>query len=113
MSELYELSAEDCLDETEEWLLFRNAKSTRHLFGVRRREARPIEPIAADMIKTLIRMQKVLRRIGFIPKLQMLFSVPSFRGAAQLTNSSAYVYNRNLVCCSRNKFLSNSSTLQT
>ena len=96
VSELYELSAEDCLDETEEWLLFRNAKSTRHLFGVRRREARPIEPIAADMIKTLIRMQKVLRRIGFIPKLQMLFSVPSFRGAAQLTNSSAYVYNRNL-----------------
>ena len=96
VSELYALNAEDCLDETEEWLLFLNAKSTRHLFGMRRREARPIEPIAADMIKTLIRMQKVLRRIGFIPKLQALFSVPNFKGAAQLTNASAYVYNRNL-----------------
>jgi len=96
VSELYDLNAKDCLDETEGWLLFRNAKSTRHLFGMRRREARPIEPIAADMIKTLIRMQKVLRRIGYIPKLQKLLSVPNFKGAAKLTDSSAYVYNRNL-----------------
>lgn len=95
-SELYGLNAEDCLDETQEWLLFRNAKSTRHLFGMRRREARPIEPIAADMIKTLIRMQKVLRRIGFISKLQTLFALPNFKGSAQLTDSSAYTYNRNL-----------------
>lgn len=96
VSELYQLNAKDCLDETGEWLLFRNAKSTRHLFGMRRREARPIEPIAADMIKTLIRMQKVLCRIGYIPKLQTLFAVPNFKGAAQLTDSSEYVYNRNL-----------------
>ncbi|WLH51290.1 integrase [Pseudomonas tolaasii] len=96
VSELYGLNAKDCLDETEEWLLFRNAKSTRHLFGMRRREARPIEPVAADMIKTLIRMQKVLRRIGYIPKLQTLFAMPSFQGAARLTDSSAYMYNRNM-----------------
>lgn len=96
VSELYDLNAQDCLDETEGWLLFRNAKSTRHLFGMRRQEARPIEPIATDMIKTLIRMQKVLRRMGYIPKLQKLFAVPNFKGAAQLTDSSAYVYNRNL-----------------
>lgn len=95
-SELYELNAEDCLDETEEWLLFRNAKSTRHLFGMRRREARPIEPIAVDMIKTLIRMQKILRRIGYIPELKTLFAVPNLTGAAQLTDSSVYTYNRNL-----------------
>lgn len=96
VSELYGLNAQDCLDETEEWLLFRNAKSTRHLFGMRRREARPIEPVAADMIKTLIWMQKVLHRIGYIPKLQTLFAMPSLKGAASLTDSSAYMYNRNM-----------------
>lgn len=94
VSELYELNAKDCLDETLGLLLFRNAKSTRHLFGMRRREARPIEPIAVDMIKTLIRMQKILVRIGYISKLQTLFAVPNFKGAAQLSDSSAYLYNR-------------------
>lgn len=96
INELCELKAADCLDETEQWLLFRNAKSTRHLFGLRRREARPIEPIAVDMIKTLIQMQKVLKRIGYIDKLQTLFSAPSLNGAANLTDASAGSYNRKL-----------------
>lgn len=95
-SELYELKAADCLDETETWLMFKNAKSTRHLFGHRRRQARPIEPIAVDMVKTLIRMQKVLQRIGYIRKLKTLFAVPTVTGAPNLTESSVTVYNRNL-----------------
>ncbi|KPZ11772.1 Site-specific recombinase, phage integrase family domain protein [Pseudomonas amygdali pv. ulmi] len=96
ISELHMLKAEDCLDETEQWLLFMNAKSTRHLFGLRRKEARPIEPIAADMIKTLIRMQKILVRIGYLSNLKTLFAVPDFKGAKKLSDSSAYLYNRNL-----------------
>jgi hypothetical protein len=96
VSELYGLKADDCLDETEQWLLFMNAKSTRHLFGVRRKEARPIEPIAADMIKTLIRMQKILVRIGYMPKMKLLFALPDFKGSAKITDSSAYLYNRNM-----------------
>ncbi|WP_158178597.1 integrase [Pseudomonas viridiflava] len=96
VSELYMLKSEDCLDETEQWLLFMNAKSTRHLFGLRHKEARPIEPIAVDMIKTLIRMQKILVRIGYIPNLKTLFAVPEFKGAKKITDSSAYLYNRNL-----------------
>ncbi|HFI2152371.1 TPA: integrase [Pseudomonas aeruginosa] len=95
-SELYELNAADCLDETESWLMFKNAKSTRHLFGHRRRQARPIEPIAADMIKTLARMQKVLQRIGYARNLKTLFAIPAVTGAAKFTESSALVYNRNL-----------------
>ncbi|MFU4542436.1 integrase [Pseudomonas aeruginosa] len=95
-SELYGLYADSCLDDTEQWLLFMNAKTTRHLFGMRRRAARPIEPIAVDMIKTLIRMQKILVRIGYIPKLQTLFALPNFRGNQSLTDSSVYLYNRNL-----------------
>ncbi|WIE49814.1 hypothetical protein [Pseudomonas sp. GM17] len=95
-SELYKLKAADCLDETEQWLIFHNAKSTRHLFGYRRIQARPIEPIAADMVKTLIKMQKVLQRIGYIRKPQTLFSTPAMTGAAKLTECGAAVYNRNL-----------------
>ena len=95
-SELYSLPARDCLDVTQTYLVFKNAKSTRHLFGYRRVEARPIEPIAADMIKTLIRMQKILKRLGYIKDFQSLFSTPSLKGAATLTNSSRYLYDRNL-----------------
>lgn len=95
-SELYNLEADGCLDSSEQWLICGIAKSTRHLFGYRRVEARPIEPIAVDMIKNLIKMQKILKRIGYINKLQKLFSLPDLRGAASLTNSSAYLYNRNL-----------------
>ncbi len=96
VSELYTLNAGDCLDETEQWLVFMNAKSTRHLFGMRRKAARPIEPIAVDMIKTLIRMQRVLVRIGYIPKLTSLFAMPDFKGARKLTDGSVYLHNRNL-----------------
>ncbi|MNZ77994.1 Phage integrase family protein [compost metagenome] len=96
VSELQELNASNCLDESELWLIFRNAKSTRHLFGHRRREARPIEPIAADMIKTLIRMQMILKRIGYIRDTQTLFSTPNLTGAASLTNCNPHMYNRNL-----------------
>jgi hypothetical protein len=95
-SELHELNAANCLDDSALWLIFRNAKSTRHLFGHRRREARPIEPIAADMIKTLIRMQMVLKRIGYIQNLQTLFSTPNLTGAASLTDCNPHMYNRNI-----------------
>ena len=96
ISELYTLSTSNCLDESESFLVFKNSKSTRHLFGARRKEARPIEPIAVDMIKTLIRMQKILRRIGYIPELQGLFSTPHPRGSASLTNASVATFNRNI-----------------
>jgi len=95
-SELYTLNAATCLDISEQFLFFLNAKSTRHLFGFRRTEARPIEPIAADMIKNLIKMQKTLKRIGYLSELQTLFATPSFRGASALTDSNQYVFNRNL-----------------
>lgn len=96
VSELYNLEADGCLDNSEQWLIFGNAKSTRHLFGYRRKEARPIEPITVDMIKNLIKMQKILKRIGYIPKLQKLFSAPHRKGAASLTDCSVGLYNRHL-----------------
>ncbi|MFG0324018.1 integrase [Pseudomonas sp. zjy_15] len=96
VSELYSLKADKCLDETEEWLLFGNGKSTRHLFGLRRTEARPIEPIAVDMIKNLIKMQKVLLKIGYIKSYKTLFALPQMRGTREFIDSSNTAYNRNL-----------------
>jgi len=96
VSEIVELQADKCLDDSEQWLIFKAAKSTRHLFGIRQTQARPIEPVAVDMIKSLIRMQKILKRIGYISDFKKLFSTPNMTGAAALTESSSTSFNRNL-----------------
>ncbi|WP_421556442.1 integrase [Pseudomonas kitaguniensis] len=93
MSELTGLMSHTCLDISETWLIFLNAKSTRYALGKRLIEARPIDPIAVQMIKNLIRMQKILKRIGFIKNYQKLFSTPHLRGAAKLTKGN---FNSNL-----------------
>lgn len=95
-SELTDLTASACLSESQDWLFFDCAKSTRSLNGLRQKLARPIEPIAADMIKTLIRMQKTLARIGYINSTQGLFSMPDFRGSNSFTKSTSFSFNRNL-----------------
>ncbi|TSC35170.1 integrase [Pseudomonas sp. ST1] len=96
VSELYTLKANKCLSECGDWLYFRNAKSSKHLFGHRRSEARPIEPIARDMIKNLIKMQKILLRIGYIKSYHTLFALPQMRGNRGLVDSGNAAYNRNL-----------------
>ncbi|MVW84785.1 integrase [Pseudomonas sp. PB101] len=96
VTEMCGLQSNSCFDDSEQWLLFYNGKSTRSLFGLRRRVARPIEPIAVEMIKNLIHMQKVLVRIGYIDNMMTLFATPSFKGINSLTNASLTSYNRNL-----------------
>jgi len=96
VSELYTLKANNCLSECGDWLYFGNAKSSRHLFGYRRSEARPIEPIAGDMIKNLIKMQKILLRIGYIKSYKTLFALPHMRGQRGLIDTGNTAYNRNL-----------------
>lgn len=93
MSELTSLMPHTCLDITEDWLIFSNAKSTRYALGKRLIEARPIDPIAVQMIKNLIRMQRILKRIGFLKSYKKLFSTPHLRGAAKLTQGN---FNSNL-----------------
>lgn len=96
ISELYSLRADSCLDEAGEWLFFGNGKSSKHLFGLRRSEARPIEPIAAAMIKNLVKMQKILIRVGYINSFKTLFALPQMRGTREFIDSSANTFNRNL-----------------
>ncbi|WP_374286761.1 integrase [Pseudomonas fluvialis] len=96
VGELLDLHSTTCLDSTEEWLNFYNRKSTYQLYGLRQLEARPIEPIAVQMIKNLIRMQKILVRIGYHESMNHLFATPATRGDLADGQSSSYLYNRNL-----------------
>lgn len=96
VGELQELHASNCLDASEQWLVFQNRKSTYNLFGIRQVEVRPIEPIAVQMIKNLVRMQKILKRLGYIDDLMEIFCSPSTRGDLSLAAANAYNYNQNL-----------------
>lgn len=96
VGELQELHASNCLDVSEQWLVFHNRKSTQNLFGIRQVEVRPIEPIAVQMIKNLVRMQKILKRLGHIDELMEIFCSPSVNGDLSLANTKAYNYNQNL-----------------
>jgi hypothetical protein len=96
VGELQDLHASNCLDVSEQWLVFRNRKSTQNLFGIRQVEIRPIEPIAVQMIKNLVRMQKILKRLGYIDELMEIFSSPSINGVLTLARANAHNYNQNL-----------------
>ncbi|KMN11004.1 site-specific integrase [Pseudomonas helleri] len=96
VGELKELHAAKCLDTNEQWLIFENRKSTYKLFGTRQIEARPIEPIAVQMIKSLIRLQKILKRLGYSNELKEVFCSPSIHGGLSLANVSSHSYNQNL-----------------
>ena len=96
MGELKELKTLECLDSSELWLIFLNRKSTKGLYGLRQLKSRPIDPIAAQMIKNLIRMQKILMRIGYIDSATTLFSSPCHRGSKNFYNSTKRIFTRNL-----------------
>ncbi|EKT4555572.1 integrase [Pseudomonas putida] len=96
VGELQDLHASNCLDISEQWLVFKNRKSTQNLFGIRQLEVRPIEPIAVQMIKNLVRMQKILKRLGYIDELMEIFSSPSINGVLALARTNANNYNQNL-----------------
>ncbi|HCE7213220.1 TPA: integrase [Pseudomonas aeruginosa] len=96
IDELAQLSSASCLDSTETLLIFGNGKSTSGLFGVRRREARPIDPLAVEMIKNLIRMHKILKRIGYIDTIPSLFATPSRHGSTNIAPCNTDNFNKNL-----------------
>lgn len=94
--ELVNLDAEKCLDKTRSWLFFNLAKSTRRARGLRLKEARPIDAVAAEMIEELQDFQRLLKRFKFIEKPGTIFASPSFHGVKGLISGSLGVYNRNL-----------------
>jgi hypothetical protein len=95
-SELVELPTEHSLDSTETWLLAFAGKSTKSLFGLRKKIARPIDPIAVSMIKNLQNMQHTLVEEGCIAKPQRLFSTPHLSGQFIFKDTDHTAYNKNL-----------------
>lgn len=93
--ELCDLIAGNCLDESKEWLLFQNRKSTSGVFGLRQTEARPIEPIAVEMIETIEKFQSKLINLGALEKHTNLFSVPPMSGEIRLSYSGQCTHHRN------------------
>lgn len=85
-----------CLDKTREWLIFRPEKTSRFLFGERDIQARPIDQLAVEMIRELERMQRYLKKIGFIPNYLSLFSAPPQSGANEIIPASKFTFLRNL-----------------
>lgn len=96
VDELVTLETLKCLDSTMSWLIFKLAKSTRNALGIRQREARPIDPIAVEMIEELRRFQKLLKRLGVTQDQTDLFATPPSMGHKVLQDCSLYLYNRHL-----------------
>lgn len=96
VGELKDLKTLGCLDSSELWLMFLNRKSTKGLRGLRQLKARPIDPLGAQMIKNLIRMQKILKRIGYIDSIHTLFATPCSRGSKNFSNSTKEIFTKNL-----------------
>lgn len=88
-SELVDLIAGRCLDNTETRLIFFNRKSGE--IGLREKEARPIPKVAVRLIKQLERLQKGLIDQGLLTKPTRLFAYPNSSGAGLigLSQSSA------------------------
>lgn len=93
-TELIDLQVLTCLDVTREWLIFKAAKTSRWLFGIRDTQARPIDKLAASMIRELQRMQRILKRFGFIKEYTSLFSIPYPRSSLGLVKASHHTFNK-------------------
>lgn len=70
-SELQNIKAFECLDETNTFLLFNRAKSTKGLHGFRDTYKLPVDKLVVDMIKNLQRIHTACNHTGF------LFNVPN------------------------------------
>ncbi|MHA6234051.1 integrase [Pseudomonas fluorescens group sp. PF-69] len=94
--ELIELPALKCLDKTMEWLIIDLAKTSQGLWGLRDKQARPIDQLGVQMIRELQRMQRYLKKIGFIDKYTTLFATPNHLSGMILPPASIFSFSRNL-----------------
>jgi hypothetical protein len=94
VGELIDLLLDECLDETNSWLIFLLRKSTRSLYGARAITARPVPPIAVEMIETLITFHKYLRKMNH-NNMKSLFSSPH-KSSFHFVEASPGTFNLNL-----------------
>lgn len=86
--ELCDLIADRSLDELRKYLIFENRKSGT--IGIRQREARPIPPIAAELIGILESLQKQLVEEGYLPTCIELFAAPDRFGRGFAASYSTF-----------------------
>jgi hypothetical protein len=94
-SELIDLPILGCLDKTLEWLIIDIAKTSKGLWGVRDKQARPIDKLGTRIIRELQRVQRYLKKIGFITDYASLFSTPNQMDAMSLLPASTFSFLRN------------------
>lgn len=87
--ELRHLRTKTCLDNTKNNLIFKKAKSTKNLAGLRELVARPVDKVAVDMITNLQKIQQIYMDYGFIDELSYLFLPPSLTSAENLIDVSS------------------------
>ncbi|AZD34749.1 MULTISPECIES: hypothetical protein [Pseudomonas] len=95
-NELTELPLIECLDKTTEWLIINLEKTSKGLFGIKDTQARPIDPLPVSMIRLLVRLQRLLKRFGYISQYKRLFSSPSTTAYRGMINASVVTWSRNL-----------------
>lgn len=81
--ELLDLKAGECLDNTEQWLIFEKRKTSKMLFGARNTEARPVDLIGVDMMKNLIKLQDKHIELGILDDYTTLFSPPQINASGK------------------------------
>lgn len=73
------------------------SKSSRGLYGIREKIARPLDPIAIEMLRQVERIQKVLLKFGYIKEhVQLLTPVSVLHPTKLTTLGSKSVYNSTL-----------------
>lgn len=94
--ELIDLPTRKCLDRTKQWLIIDIAKTSMGLWGIRDKQARPIDPLGVQMIRELQRMQRYFKKIGFINEYGTLFDSPSHLSGMFSCPASVFSFTRNL-----------------
>lgn len=94
--ELRSLDPRTCLSKDLKWLIASLAKSTRGRRGLRSTNARPIDPLAVEMLQMLIEFQNFLLKIGYIDKTYPVFSSPGIHGTTNLISCDIYLYYKNI-----------------
>ncbi|WP_341961874.1 hypothetical protein [Pseudomonas sp. RC10] len=95
-TELRGLDPKVCLSKDQKWLIAPLAKSSKGRKGLRSTNARPIDPLAAEMISTVISFQQELLNCEYITETLPLFSSPGVFGMSSLTPCDIYLYYKNI-----------------
>lgn len=88
IDELLQIPSAQAFDSTSTWLMFRREKSTTNTYGLRKYDARPIDPLAVQMLAQLVRLQEELIDAGFSAEAPTIFSVPSLHGRKVLYSAT-------------------------